>query len=260
MSVVAVQEENRDVGQEHVLSPEPVAFGEQFAQLDVADDVVAVFAGVLFVHLRKIQDAVHVGLLVPHVDLQRDVRRVVGLLHVVLLLVLVAVVVQAGHDVAQDGRGRGQAPGALAEHELPVVALAADHYAVVLVVDAVNILRGRHEFRHDEHREVFVAHLDNLRHEFDFDVLLAGIPDVRIVDGRDTVGENLFRGDVGAQRMYGDDHQLEERIVAFDVERRVAFGEAERLRLRQGAVVTLGVVEDAREDVVRRAVQDAFHL
>lgn len=40
MSVVAVQEENRDVGQEHVLSPEPVAFGEQFAQLDVADDVV----------------------------------------------------------------------------------------------------------------------------------------------------------------------------------------------------------------------------
>jgi len=60
--------------------------------------------------------------------------------------------------------------------------------------------------------------------------------------------------------MYGDDHQLEERIVAFDVERRVAFGEAERLRLRQGAVVTLGVVEDAREDVVRRAVQDALHL
>lgn len=46
VSVVAVQEENRDVGQEHVLSPEPVAFGEQFAQLDVADDVVAVFAGV----------------------------------------------------------------------------------------------------------------------------------------------------------------------------------------------------------------------
>ena len=34
----------------------------------------------------------------------------------------------------------------------------------------------------------------------------------------------------------------------------------ERLRLRQGAVVTLGVVEDAREDVVRRAVQDALHL
>ena len=36
--------------------------------------------------------------------------------------------------------------------------------------------------------------------------------------------------------------------------------EAERLRLRQGAVVTLGVVEDAREDVVRRAVQNALDL
>ena len=83
---------------------------------------------------------------------------------------------------------------------------------------------------------MFVAHLDDLRHEFDFDVLLAGIPDVRIVDGRDTVGENLFRGDVGAQRMYGDDHQLEERIVAFDVERRVAFGEAERLRPEKSEV------------------------
>ena len=209
---------------------------------------------------REVQDAVYVGLVVARIDFQGYVRRIVGLLHVALFLVLVAVVVQAGHDVAQDRRGRGQAPGPLAEHELPVVALAADHYAVVLVVHAVNIFRGCHELRHDEHREVFVAHLDDLRHEFDLHVFFAGIPDVRIVDGRDAVGENLFRGDVGAQRMYGDDHQLEERIVAFDVERRVAFGEAERLRLRQGAVVTLGVVEDAREDVVRRAVQDALHL
>ena len=205
MSVVAVQEENRDVGQEHVLSPEPVAFGEQFAQLDVADDVVAVFAGVLFVHLRKIQDAVHVGLLVPHVDLQRDVRRVVGLLHVVLLLVLVAVVVQAGHDVAQDRRCRGQAPGALAEHELPVVALAADHHAVVFVIDAVDVFAGGDEFGHDEHRELPVADLDHLGDQFDLDPFFAGVPDVRVVDSRDAVGEDPVGMDIHSERVNGND-------------------------------------------------------
>ena len=76
MSVVAVQEEDRDVGQEHVLSPEPVAFGEQLAQQDVADDVIALFADVLFVDFREVQDAVYVGLVVARIDFQGYVRRI----------------------------------------------------------------------------------------------------------------------------------------------------------------------------------------
>ena len=165
-----------------------------------------------------------------------------------------------GHDVAQDRRRRGQAARALAEHELPVVALAADHHAVVLVVDAVNVLGRRHELRHDEHREMFVAHLDDLRHQLDLHVFLTGVLNVRIVDRRDAVGEDALRGDVGSQRMHGDDHQLEQRVVALDVERGIAFGEAQRLRLREGVGVGVLVVEDAREDVVRRAVQNALDL
>ena len=210
--------------------------------------------------LREVQDAAHVGLRVAGVDLQRDVGRVVGFLHVVHLLVLVAVVVLPGHDVAQDRRGRRKASGALSEHELPVVALAADHHAVVLVVDTVDVLRGVHELRHDEHREVFVADLHDLRHELDLDVLLPGILDVRIVDRRDAVGEDPLGVDVGAQGVHGDNHQLEERVVSLDVERGVALGESQGLGLRQGVGIGVLVVEDPREDVVRRPVENALHL
>ena len=211
-------------------------------------------------NLREVQDAVNVGIRVPDVYLQRDVGRIVGLLDIAQLLVFVAVAVQAGHDVAQDRRSRRKASGPLAEHELPVVALAADHHAVVLVVNAVDILGGRHELRHDEHREVFVAHLHDLRHQLDFDVFLAGVLDVRIVNRRDAVREDALRRDIGAQRVYRDDYQLEQRIVASDVERRVAFGESQRLRLRECVGVRILVVENAREDVVRRTVQDTLHF
>ena len=83
---VAVQEEDRNIGHEHVVAAEPVAFGDQFAQQDVADDVVALFAGVLFVNLREVQDAVNVGIRVPDIYLQRDVGRIVGLLDIAQLL------------------------------------------------------------------------------------------------------------------------------------------------------------------------------
>ena len=201
-----------------------------------------------------------VGLRIADVDAQRDVGRVFGQLEVVLLLVLVAVVVLPGHDVAQNRRGGRKASRSLAEHELSVVALAADDHAVVLVVDAVDVLVGGDELRHDEHREVFVAHLDHLGHQLDFDPLLAGVADVRLVNGRDAVGENPLRGDVDSQCVDRDDDQLEERVVALDVERGVALGEAELLGLRQRVGVGVAVVEDAREDVVRRAVENALHL
>ena len=101
---------------------------------------------------------------------------------------------------------------------------------------------------------MFVAHLHDLRHQLDFDVFLAGVLDVRIVNRRDAVREDALRRDIGAQRVYRDDYQLEQRIVAFDVERRVAFGESQRLRLRECVGVRILVVENAREDgqVVRQ--------
>ena len=52
-----------------------------------------------------------------------------------------------------------------------------------------------------------------------------------------------------AQCVYRDDYQFEQRIVASDVERRVAFGESQRLRLRECVGVRILVVENAREDV-----------
>ena len=124
----------------------------------------------------------------------------------------------------------------------------------------VDVLVRRDELRHDEHREVLLADLDDLRHELDLHALLAGVADVRLVDCRDAVGEDALRGDVGAQRVHGDDDQLEERVVSLDVERGVALGESQGLGLRQGVGIGVLVVEDPREDVVRRAVQDALHL
>ena len=258
--LIAVQEEDRDVRQEDVPARKLRSFFEQFAQRNLADHVVALLADELFVNLREVQNALHVGLLVAGVDFQRDVGRVVGFLDVVHLLVLVAVVVQPRHDVAQDRRRRGQASRALAEHELPVVAFAADHHAVVFVVNAVDVLVGRHELGHDEHREVLVADLDDLRHEFDLHPLLAGVADVRVVDRGDAVGEDSFRSHVGSEGVDRDDDQLEERVVSFDVERGVALGKSQSLSLRQRVGIRFGVVEHAREDVVRRTVQNALDL
>ena len=107
---------------------------------------------------------------------------------------------------------------------------------------------------------MFVAYLHDLRHQFDFHVLLAGVLDVRIVNRRDAVREDALRRDIGAQCVYRDDYQFEQRIVASDVERRVAFGESQRLRLRECVGVRILVVENAREDVVRRTVQDTLHF
>ena len=80
------------------------------------------------------------------------------------------------------------------------------------------------------------------------------------MDRRDAVGEDPPGVDVGAQGVHGDDYQLEERVVSLDVERGVALGESQGLGLRQGVGIGVLVVEDAREDVVRRPVENALHF
>ena len=107
---------------------------------------------------------------------------------------------------------------------------------------------------------MLVADLDDLRHEFDLHPLLAGVADVRVVDRGDAVGEDSFRSHVGSEGVDRDDDQLEERVVSFDVERGVALGESQSLSLRQRVGIRFGVVEHAREDVVRRTVQNALDL
>lgn len=99
----------------------------------------------------------------------------------------------------------GRLPGALAEHELAVVAFAPDHHAVVFVIDAVDVFAGGDEFGHDEHRELPVADLDHLGDQFDLDPFFAGVPDVRVVDGRDAVGEDPVGMDIHSERVNGND-------------------------------------------------------
>ena len=172
---------------------------------DVADHVIAVLAPILLGDAVEVEDFQYVGFRVSHINFQLHVGRVLRTVEVVLFLVFVPVVVLTGHDVAQDRRGGRQAAGALAEHELAVVAFAPDHHAVVFVIDAVDVFAGGDEFGHDEHRELPVADLDHLGDQFDLDPFFAGVPDVRVVDSRDAVGEDPVGMDIHSERVNGND-------------------------------------------------------
>ena len=202
---IQLLEEALEIGHENVLAPQYFPLGEQLRKADVADHVIAVLAPILLGDAVEVEDFQYVGFRVSHINFQLHVGRVLRTVEVVLFLVFVPVVVLTGHDVAQDRRCRGQAPGALAEHELPVVALAADHHAVVFVIDAVDVFAGGDEFGHDEHRELPVADLDHLGDQFDLDPFFAGVPDVRVVDSRDAVGEDPVGMDIHSERVNGND-------------------------------------------------------
>ena len=202
---IQLLEEALEIGHENVLAPQYFPLGEQLRKADVADHVIAVLAPILLGDAVEVEDFQYVGFRVSHINFQLHVGRVLRTVEVVLFLVFVPVVVLTGHDVAQDRRGGRQAAGALAEHELAVVAFAPDHHAVVFVIDAVDVFAGGDEFGHDEHRELPVADLDHLGDQFDLDPFFAGVPDVRVVDSRDAVGEDPVGMDLHSERVNGND-------------------------------------------------------
>ena len=259
-SVVEVEEEAGDVGDEYAGGAQEFAVGDEVGEQNLAHDVGG-SAGYKFLRDGSEGDGAEELLVgVAEIDFQHDVGGVGGEVEVVHLLVFVAVAVSPGHDIAEDGGGRREAAGAFAEHELAVVALAAYYDAVIFVIDAVDIFRRTYELRHDEHGEAVVGHFDHLGHKLDFHPLLAGIADVEVGDGGYSVGEDLFGGHIDSEGVDGDYDELEEGVVAFDVKRRIAFGESEFLGAAQCVGIVLVMVEDAREDVVRRSVEDAFHF
>ena len=143
---IQLLEEALEIGHENVLAPQYFPLGEQLRKADVADHVIAVLAPILLGDAVEVEDFQYVGFRVSHINFQLHVGRVLRTVEVVLFLVFVPVVVLTGHDVAQDRRGGRQAAGALAEHELAVVAFAPDHHAVVFVIDAVDVFAGGDEF------------------------------------------------------------------------------------------------------------------
>ena len=124
-SVVAVGEEARDVGKEYVGGTQGITLGDEFRKVDVGDEIVRLVGDELLVHAVEAQHVAHVGGGVADIHAQFDSGGVFGAALVIHLLVFVAVVVQASHDVGQDRRCRGQASRAFAEHKLAVVALSA---------------------------------------------------------------------------------------------------------------------------------------
>ena len=176
---IQLLEEALEIGHENVLAPQYFPLGEQLRKADVADHVIAVLAPILLGDAVEVEDFQYVGFRVSHINFQLHVGRVLRTVEVVLFLVFVPVVVLTVHDVAQDRRGGRQAAGALAEHELAV--------------------------GHDEHRELPVADLDHLGDQFDLDPFFAGVPDVRVVDGRDAVGEDPVGMDIHSERVNGND-------------------------------------------------------
>lgn len=101
-SVVAVGEEARDVGQEDIGGAQGLAFGDEFRKVDVGNDIVRLIGDELLVHAVEAQHVAHVGGGVADIHTQFDTGGIFGASLVIHLLVLVAVVMEARHDVGQD--------------------------------------------------------------------------------------------------------------------------------------------------------------
>ncbi len=258
ISVVAVSEEGGDVGEEDVGGGEGGAVTDQVAEPDVADDIVAVGRDVLLVDVAEGEDGGNVGDRVAHIDTQGDVGRVGGSVEIAHLFVFIAVVVAARHDIAQNRGGGGKAAGPFAEHELAVVAFAADNNAVILVVDTVDVARGENKFGHYKHGEIFVGDLYHLRDELDFHTFFTRITDVAVMDGGDAVGEHIFGFYIYSEGVDGNDDELEKGVETLDVKRRVALGKSQFLSTAQRGIIRLVVVKDSRQNIVGRAVENAF--
>jgi hypothetical protein len=84
-----------------------------------------------------------------------------------------------------------------------------------------------------------------------------GVGDIGRADAADPLPVHVGVDDITAEGQGGEDGGLGRGIVAVDVGRRVALGQAERLRLAQDVVVVGALFLHAGEDVVGRAVDDA---
>ena len=100
--VIAIKEEDGQIGQEEIGRTELLSLGNELRQTNRTNHIVALRRDVLLVNLLEVKHVLNIGLRIAHIDLQQDVGRVVGLLLEVLLLVLVTVVVLTSHYIAQN--------------------------------------------------------------------------------------------------------------------------------------------------------------
>ena len=136
---VAVDEEAWDICDEYIGGIEEVSMLDEGIQWDIGDQIVALLGEVEFVESRDGEDMAHVGVAITDIDSQVDICGVIWAVDITHLLILISIIMESRHDIAQDGRCGRESSGPLAEHELTVVAFATDHDAIILIVDTIYI-------------------------------------------------------------------------------------------------------------------------
>ena len=162
-------------------------------------------------------------------------------------------------DVAEHRAGRGRTAGTAAVEHQRADRTALDEDRVVALAHAGERVGERH------HRRVH-AHTDRTTgvglgdaEQLDDVAQPLGHRDVGGGDAADALVVHVAGDDAGAERDGGHDRGLGAGVVALDIGRWVALGEAQRLRLGEGHRVVGALLGHLGEDEVGGAVDDAHH-
>ena len=222
----------------------------QICQRDVTNQVLVVVADILLLDGVELEQCSILNIRVAEVYAYQNI---VGVLHGCVVehsLVLVAVVVEAGGNIAQHSRACWMTSRATTKHKLLVVEFSLDNYAIELILNRVDILLTRNELRHHAHNYFAVLQLLDMGNQLVATLLLVCKADVVVVHRGDAVGKYLIGRNIATEGVYGDDNQLEQRVPTANVECRVALGKAQLLRTTKCYIVGVVLVKNLRQDEV----------
>ena len=209
----------------------------------MAYDILVVVTYILLLDACELEQGSILGIRVTEIY---SYQHIVGVLYRCVVehtLVLVAVVVEAGGDIAQHGRACRVTTRTTTKHKLLVVELALDNHTVELVLYTLYIFFARDELRHYAHYNLSVLQLFDVRHQLVASLLLVCEANIVVVHRRDTVRKYLVGRNVTTEGVYGDDNQLKERVPTSNIKCRVALGEAQLLCATESHIVGVVLVE-----------------
>ena len=99
---VAVDEEAWDICDEYIGGIEEITMLDEGIQWDIGDQIVALLGEVEFVETRDGEDMAHVGVAITDIDSQVDICGVIWAIDITHLLILISIIMESRHDIAQD--------------------------------------------------------------------------------------------------------------------------------------------------------------
>ena len=180
-------------------------------------------------------------------------------LRIITLLIFVLIIVQAGRNITQHSRACRIATRSTTKHKLLIVEQALDNYTIKFILYTIDILITRNKLRHNAHNESITLNLLNVSNQFEATLLLVCKTDIIVIHIRYTVGKNLLWCDIQTKGVDGDDDKFEQRIPTVNIECRITLGKTQILSQLQCVGIRHLLIENLRQNEIRRAIQDTFN-